>query len=188
MGDRNTGIRGDQIIDLTITGEDIQSGSLPPENLQALNNPQEGYMVVYREVPSGSGIGGDNIFEWMPAYITFLWVLNQRIKTGNTQDALRIAPMDVNIINAQISLVSSGSGGSTIVDINVGNAGAAPTTIFTNQANRPTLASGNDYGVAASGTPDITTITAGQIISCDIDQIATGNPTDLIVQLHCEVA
>ena len=188
MGDRRTTIDGDQIRNLTITGDDIRSGSLPPENLEALNNPTEGYMVVYREVPSGSGIGGDNTFEWMPAYVTFVWVLNQRIRTGTTQDAIRIAPMDLNIINANISLVDAGNSGNTIVDINKGDAGAAPTTIFTTQANRPSLAGGSDWGVASSGVPDITSVTAGQIITCDIDEIAIGNPSDLVVQLHCEVA
>ena len=176
-----TEVRGTQIKNYSVTGYDIESGSLPPENLEARNLPTEGYMAVWRETGSG------NTFEWMPAYITFIWVLNQRIRTGINQDALRIAPMDLNIIDAKISLIGSGSGGSTIIDINKGDAGVAPTTIFTNQANRPELASGSDYGIASSGVPDITTITAGQLVSCDIDQIATGNPTDLIVQLHCEV-
>lgn len=118
--------------------------------------------------------------------VVFTWVLNQRYRTGTTQDAIRIADDNLTIIRAEIIAVDSGSGGQTIVDINVGNQGSAPTTIFTTQANRPTLTAGSDYTVA-SGTPDITTITAGQIITADIDEIATGNAEDLTIQLYCEV-
>jgi len=63
----------------------------------------------------------------------------------------------------------TGSASDTIIDVNKNG-----TTIFTTQANRPTLAYNEANGWAISGTPDVTTFVAGDVITIDIDQIATG--------------
>jgi len=58
--------------------------------------------------------------------------------------------------------------GTTIVDINKNG-----TTIFTTQANRPQLAYDDADGVAKSGTPDITDLAENDVITVDIDSVAT---------------
>lgn len=58
-------------------------------------------------------------------------------------------------------------GTSDIVDVNKNG-----TTIFTTQANRPTLLLG-DTGMFTRGVPDVTAINAGDILSFDVDQICT---------------
>jgi len=71
--------------------------------------------------------------------------------------------------------VTGTGGGPTLVDVNKNG-----TTIYTSQANRPSLAWDDANGWAISGAPDVTTFVAGDIITIDIDQIATG-AADLIV-------
>lgn len=66
-----------------------------------------------------------------------------------------------------------GSSGSTIADINLIRAGSALGTIFTTSANRPTLAY-NDANGWAVGVPDVVSFLAGDILTLDIDQKATG--------------
>ena len=175
-------VRGDQILDHSVTTDDIKSGTLYWEDFATINDPVTGFVLAM----NGSGESG-SYMEWVPRLVVFSWVLNQRIRTGTTQDAIRIAHNNLEIVSASISLVSGGIAGQTVIDVNVGNTGSAPTTIFTTQGNRPQVAGGSDWTIGTSGTPDIVTITAGQIITCDIDEIATGNPTDLTVQLYCEV-
>jgi len=63
----------------------------------------------------------------------------------------------------------AGSGGvSDIVDVNING-----TTVYTTQANRPTLLVGNTGMFTEAGEPEINTVVPGDIISYDIDQIAT---------------
>jgi len=79
-------------------------------------------------------------------------------------------------------LTAGGTGGSTLVDVNVNG-----TTIFTTQANRLTfLQSGGSNLAAQSGTIDGTaTFAAGGIISVDVDAIETGTiPEDLCVSVE----
>ena len=72
------------------------------------------------------------------------------------------------------------TGASLIVDINKNG-----TTIFTTQANRPQVAIGEHFD--ESGTPNITSLTKGNRVSVDVDQVGStvkgGN--DLIVTVIC---
>ena len=76
---------------------------------------------------------------------------------------------DITINFWYIMAMELGTASSTIVDVNKNG-----TTIFTTQANRPTLAFNDGNGWAVSGTPDFVDFVEGDIISIDIDQIATG--------------
>lgn len=58
------------------------------------------------------------------------------------------------------------TGASILVDANLGG-----TTIFTTQSNRPTIAVSTDSD--QSGTPDVTSWTAGTLLTIDIDQIGS---------------
>lgn len=69
------------------------------------------------------------------------------------------------------------TGAAIIVDVNKNG-----TTLFTTQANRPTIADGtNDSGVEV---PDITALADGDYITIDVDQIgSTFVGSDLTVQI-----
>jgi hypothetical protein len=58
------------------------------------------------------------------------------------------------------------TGANIIADVNVNG-----TTIFTTQGNRPAVTAGTNGGVLA--TPDVTSITDGQYITVDIDQVGS---------------
>jgi hypothetical protein len=82
---------------------------------------------------------------------------------------------DTTINSWYIACDTLGTASSTIVDIHKNG-----TTIFTDQANRPTLAFNDGNGWAVSGVPDFVDFVAGDILTIDIDQVATG-AADLVV-------
>lgn len=72
-------------------------------------------------------------------------------------------------------------GASVIVDVNIG---PSPTTIFTTQANRPTIAAGTNSNKSTS--IDVMTISDGGFFTVDIDQVGSTTPgSDLTVQILC---
>lgn len=78
---------------------------------------------------------------------------------------------------------------SVIIDVNVGRSQAAtpptPTTIFTTQANRPTITVGKQFSTLA--VPNRRTLILGDMLSVDIDQAGGGaTPTDsnLLVNIY----
>lgn len=72
---------------------------------------------------------------------------------------------------------SAPTGASIIIDVNKNG-----TTVFTTQANRPTIADGaNDSGVEV---PDIVALADGDYITIDVDQVGSTTPgSDLTVQI-----
>lgn len=90
-----------------------------------------------------------------------------------------------------MSLRNSGSGGTTVIDVNKGAGSATPTTqysvtpttIYTTQANRPMLAAAaNANATILAQQPNTTAFNAGDVFTMDIDQIATG-AQDLTVRM-----
>lgn len=88
-----------------------------------------------------------------------------------------------NYTISRVSVYSSTApeGASLIVDCHLNG-----TTIFTTQANRPQVAAGeNDDD---SDTPDVTSISAGDRVTLDIDQVgsttAGGNPLMITLVLR----
>ena len=90
------------------------------------------------------------------------------VLTAAAGKAFAVAPYGGTIkkISARVGTTSAGS--SIIVDINKNG-----TTIFTTQANRPTIAAASVVATLA-GTPEILTFAAGDLLSVDIDQIGSG--------------
>ena len=83
----------------------------------------------------------------------------------------------IQSVRATVGTAPSGS--SIVIDINLSG-----TTIFTTQANRPTVAD----GAVTSGkisTMDITTVPAGSYLTVDIDQVGSSAPgANLTVQVE----
>lgn len=87
---------------------------------------------------------------------------------------------DATITNVLVSVNTAPTGQALIVDINVNG-----TTIYTNQAGRPTIPAGQF--VSLSSTPDITAVTAGDYMTVDVDQVGSGVVgSDLVVQIEYE--
>ena len=91
------------------------------------------------------------------------------------------APHDLTILNVRAYLGTAPVGASVIVDVNKNG-----STIFTTQANRPTITAGNNYD--ASSVPAITALSTGDYVTIDIDQVGTTTAgSDLSVQLEFAV-
>lgn len=79
-----------------------------------------------------------------------------------------IAPMDGKIVTVKAGSISAPTGSSIILDINKNG-----TTIFTTQANRPTIAAAATTATLA-GAPEVLTFVAGDVFTVDVDQIGSG--------------
>lgn len=81
------------------------------------------------------------------------------------------------ISNVLVSVGTAPTGASLIVDVNKNG-----TTIFSTQANRPTITATNFYDL--SSTPDVTSLASGDYLTIDIDQIgSTVAGSDLVVRI-----
>lgn len=77
-----------------------------------------------------------------------------------------VAPCDGEIVGVTAAVLTAPTGATLIVDVNKGG-----TTIFTTQGNRPTIAiSGTSTAVK---TPDVTSFSAGDVFTVDVDQIGS---------------
>ncbi len=81
------------------------------------------------------------------------------------------------IVGVQASLMTAPAASSVIVDVNKNG-----TTIFTTQANRPTIATSGFYSGNVTNM-DVTSLAAGDYLSVDIDQIGT-NAANLLVVIR----
>lgn len=75
----------------------------------------------------------------------------------------------LSISSVRVALGTAPTGASAIFDVLKNG-----TSIFTTTANRPTIADGAN--TALSGTPDVTTVAAGDYLTVSITQIGSSNP------------
>lgn len=121
----------------------------------------------------------DGRFSWMSGAsgsgnLTFA-VDGRLAVSTNVPNAIVITKATV-ISEVYAYVKTTGSASSTIIDVNKNG-----TTIYTTQANRPTIAY-NDANGWVNTSPDVLSFDAGDIITLDIDQVATG-ASDLVVVL-----
>lgn len=93
-----------------------------------------------------------------------------------------IAPIALIVTEIRVAVDTAPTGAALTIDVNKNG-----TTMYTTQANRPTIAID---GTSATATdPDVTSIAVGDKISIDIDQIgSTVAGANLAVTVICEVA
>jgi hypothetical protein len=83
------------------------------------------------------------------------------------------------ILSVRASAGTAPTGASILVDINKNG-----TTIFTTQANRPTIAAAANTSGKVTNM-DVTTVAAGDYLTVDIDQVgSTVSGSDLVVQIE----
>lgn len=98
-----------------------------------------------------------------------------------TGSGFLIGVVTKNITIGKIYIVGEnlGTGGSTVIDVNIDG-----SSIFTDQANRPQLNYDSGSSYAVSGTPDVIGFSVGNVITFDIDEIAINASTlDVIIQV-----
>jgi hypothetical protein len=95
------------------------------------------------------------------------------VTTGQTRFRL---PFDATIVGVSAAVGTAPTGSSIIIDVNKNG-----TTIFTTQGNRPAIAV-SSHEAAEVTNMDITSLSTGDYITIDIDQIGSGTPgSDLSV-------
>lgn len=96
-------------------------------------------------------------------------------------------PCGLTITGGIIRCGTAPTGADIIVDIHkIPKDSVTSTTIFTTQANRPTIAAGANQGTIVA--PDVVSFDQGDIAEAQIDQIgSTIVGADLTVDLYCEV-
>lgn len=77
-------------------------------------------------------------------------------------------PFNATILGATAAINTAPTGQSVILDVNKNG-----TTIFTTQGNRPTITAGAN-ATTTEPAPDVTTITAGDYLTVDRDQVGSG--------------
>lgn len=107
-------------------------------------------------------------------------VFNLGLASVGTKQAQALIPGSLTISKVKIYSDVAPTGASLIVDVNKNG-----VSIFTNQGNRPAIASGGHSD--ESGTPDVTGLSAGDRLSVDIDQVGStvAGGDDLVIVVIC---
>ncbi len=102
------------------------------------------------------------------------------LAVGNNISLVILAPCALIIDHVRCYAKTAPIGTSIIVDIN-----KEGTTIFTTQANRPTIPAASQKG-NKSAAPDVTSLAEGDTVTLDIDQVgSTTAGADLTVEIRC---
>lgn len=106
------------------------------------------------------------------------WAANGPFIVDTTVDGVWVSPRARTVTAVWLYRTTPGTSGSTIVDIHKNG-----TTIYSTQANRPTLAY-TETGSKLATAPDVTSVAAGDVLTIDIDQIEGGTPQNLILVIE----
>ncbi len=102
--------------------------------------------------------------------------------TAAANKARFTAPVTGSIVGVYISAITAPVGAAILVDLN-----KAGTTMFTTQANRPTIADGANDGTVK--VPDVTAVAAGDVLTVDVDQVGSGTAgSNLTVSIALRVS
>jgi hypothetical protein len=101
------------------------------------------------------------------------WIANGPFPVDTDVDGGFTAPSAMTIIGVRMYRTTAGSSGSTILDVNKNG-----TTMYTTQANRPTMAFNQSGNKIQATLPDVVSIAAGDVITVDTDQIEGGSPAN----------
>jgi hypothetical protein len=126
----------------------------------------------------GLGEGGSSISD-LPTRTLYRWAANGPYKVDTEVDGAWIAPTALTIKAVYVHRTTAGTSSSTILDLNKNG-----TTMYSNQSNRPTIDyDDSDLKVQAT-LPNTTSVSAGDILTMDIDQIEGGKPADLALTIE----
>ena len=116
-----------------------------------------------------------------PVWTTLVFTKLGSLSTGTNVTLALLAPVGLTVQNVRCYAKTAPTGTNLIVDINKNG-----STIFTTQANRPTISAGQNKG-NSSPAPDITSLVEGDVVTLDIDQIGSGTAgSDLTVLVKCK--
>ena len=172
---QDTSVSTAKIQDSAITNAKIQDTAVTSTKLNA-GIGSDGQYLTKDSVAAGG-------FSWKtPAAQTVTLSLTSFFKTGTltTTTGTNRLPIDgtYTIVGTRLMVNTAPTGANIIVDIKKNG-----TTIYTTQANRPTIAAGQ-YAGGPGATPDVTALAAGDYLTVDIMQVgSTVAGSDLTVSV-----
>lgn len=117
--------------------------------------------------------------EWAYPTKTLILEVAGDLAVGTTKAFVPI-PFDMEITKVKAHVLTAPTGADLIIDINVNG-----TSIYTTQANRPTIASGNTF--VEADLPDSLSISENDMVTIDIDQVgSTIAGSNLAVVITCD--
>jgi hypothetical protein len=125
----------------------------------------------------------------------FCWNLNGQFQVSNFDDGARIMHRDGTIVSVAVVVEQQGKDGNNIFDIlkhaptkpiTTQRSNTAGTTIYTTEANRPTIAGGTnstktDNAIIQAAAPDVTTFSAGDFFSVSCIERAASAQVAVII-------
>jgi hypothetical protein len=140
------------------TLDDLTDVDAPsPTDGQVLTWDNDNSEWIAADLPESGGSGG----------MAVDWFVDGALATETGVTAW-VSPKSATISSIIAYCSTKGASGSTTIDIHKNG-----TTVFTTQANRPSVAY-NDADGWATGTPDVTSLLEGDVLTLDIDAVATG--------------
>lgn len=109
----------------------------------------------------------------------YRWAANGPYVVDTTVDGAWVAPTAFTVRAVWLYRTTPGSSSSTILDLNLNG-----TTMYTTQANRPTIAFNDGDNKVQATLPDVTSVSAGDVLTIDIDQIEGGSPGNIILVIE----
>lgn len=155
-----------------------RDANLSPTNGMMIYNSTLAQIQAYQAGSWGSvgGVSQDQVAD------STRFVVNGKPTIATTVDGAWIAPRAGTFTRITLYRRTAGGGGSTTVDVNKNG-----TTVYTTQANRPTVtaAGGNDQ-IDATTDFDVTTFAQDDRIEVDVDVVEAGNPQDISVVIEVQ--
>jgi len=152
--------------DLTVLGDTSVTGLVPASGPVDFDDDVsvDGDLDVTGALTLGTPLAAAEIGAM--AYETLNFFLSGGQSTGTLKGGALVG-IAGTIVDVRARILTAPVGSTFIVDVNKNG-----TTIFTTQANRPTVADGEN--VSSTTAPDVTAVAAGDYLSVDVDQIGSG--------------
>lgn len=151
----------------------------PPTSSETASAPSQIELEDAAEVQGRLPVG---LVAGFPATREFTLPGTVTTQTGSVAWLIAHPAIKIVSVTAHLGRGSAPASQDVIVDVNLGVEGATPTTqtyttIFTTQANRPTVPVSRQVGDPA--IPDVVDAMRGQTVTVDVDQAGSGaTPTD----------
>ena len=123
---------------------------------------------------SGSGSGST-----LATRIQQRWVANGPYRVDTAVDAAWVVPTAIEVSGVWLYRGNAGTSGSTTLDLNRNG-----STMYTTQANRPSIAYNDSDLIVNCPLPDIISLAVGDKVTVDTDQIEAGRPSDWTLTLE----
>lgn len=163
--------------DGTIKANAVDSTSLQDASIAAsklnVSGGSDGQMLTKDSTQTGG-------LKWVSTAKTLTFSLTSFYKSGTLTVATGTQRLPVDgtytIVGTRLMVGTAPVGADIIIDVNKNG-----STIYTTQANRPTITAGQNAG-GPGNTPDVTALSAGDYISIDVDQVGSSTAgSDLTV-------